>query len=62
LPSPNSAAGAHQSIGIGATTDAVWLPVSSGGSGDLKLTKAWGMRGAFNHNWNPYWSRMYILD
>jgi Porin subfamily len=51
-----SAAGAYQSIGLGATTDAVWLPVSSGGSGDLKLTKAWGVRGAFNHNWTPYWS------
>jgi hypothetical protein len=49
-------AGAYQSIGIGATTDAVWLPVSSGGTGDLKLTKAWGIRGAFNHNWTPYWS------
>ena len=20
------------------------------------LTKAWGIRGAFNHNWDPYWS------
>jgi hypothetical protein len=62
-PSPNfamfggtSAPGAYQSIGIGATTDAVWLPVSSGGDGNLKLTKAWGVRGAFNHNWDPYWS------
>src|SRR6202163_980822 len=51
-----SAPGAYQSIGIGATTDAVWLPVSSGGDGNLKLTKAWGIRGAFNHNWDPYWS------
>jgi len=50
------APGAYQSIGIGATTDAVWLPVSSGGDGNLKLTKAWGIRGAFNHNWDPYWS------
>ena len=24
--------------------------------GQLKLTKAWGIRGAFNHNWDPYWS------
>src|SRR6266478_4170865 len=54
--SGTSAPGAYQSIGIGATTDAVWLPTSSGGSGDLKLTKAWGIRGAFNHNWDPYWS------
>jgi len=20
------------------------------------LTKAWGVRGGFNHNWNPYWT------
>ena len=48
---------AYQSIGLGATTDAVWAPAGIGGSdGQLKLTKAWGIRGAFNHNWDPYWS------
>jgi hypothetical protein len=47
---------AYQSIGFGATTDAVYLPVFSGGTGDLKLTEAFGVRGAFNHNWDPYWS------
>jgi hypothetical protein len=45
-------AGAYQSVGFGATTDAVYLP----GSTDVKLTEAWGVRGAFNHNWDPYWS------
>jgi Porin subfamily len=55
-------AGAYQSIGFGATTDAVWLPATAttgpfaGGDGSLKLTEAYGIRGAFNHNWNPYWS------
>jgi hypothetical protein len=54
-------AGAYQSIGFGAVTDAVWLPgVSSGpfggGDGQLKLTEAYGIRGAYNHNWDPYWS------
>jgi hypothetical protein len=48
--------GAYQSLGFGATTDAVWLPVFLGGTGDLKLTQAWGVRGAYNHNWDPYWS------
>ena len=48
--------GAYQSLGFGATTDAVYLPVFAGGTGDLKLTEAWGFRGAFNHNWDPYWS------
>jgi hypothetical protein len=63
-PSPNpfamfggtNRAGAYQSIGFGAVTDAVWLPTSAGGDGSLHLTTAWGVRGAFNHNWDPYWS------
>jgi hypothetical protein len=51
-----SGIGAYQSLGFGATTDAVYLPTISGGTGDLKLTTAWGFRGAFNHNWDPFWS------
>jgi hypothetical protein len=51
-----SRAGAYQSIGFGATTDAVYLPVANGGDGRLHLTDAWGVRGAYNHNWDPYWS------
>jgi len=51
--SGTSAAGAYQSLGIGVTTDAVYLPGATDG---LKLTKAFGVRGAFNHNWDPYWS------
>ena len=50
-----SRAGAYQSVGFGATTDAVYLPVANGGDGSLHLTEAYGVRGAFNHNWNPYW-------
>jgi hypothetical protein len=46
---------AYQSIGFGATTDAVYLPVAAGGDGSLHLTEAFGVRGAFNHNWDPYW-------
>jgi hypothetical protein len=49
-------AGAYQSIGFGQTADAVYLPVLFGGTGDIKLVDAWGIRGAFNHNWDPYWS------
>ena len=48
--------GAYQSVGFGATTDAVYLPVANGGDGSLHLTEAFGIRGAFNHNWDPYWS------
>jgi hypothetical protein len=43
--------GAYQSIGFGQTADAVYVP-----GGELKLVDAWGIRGAFNHNWDPYWS------
>jgi hypothetical protein len=62
-PSPSFArfgssnrADAYQSVGFGATTDAVFLPAFAGGDGSLHLTEAWGVRGAFNHNWDPYWS------
>src|ERR1700749_3903903 len=48
--------GAYQSLGFGATTDGVWLPAAAGGDGSIHLTEAYGVRGAFNHNWDPYWS------
>jgi hypothetical protein len=48
--------GSNNTIGFGATTDAVYLPVAAGGDGSLHLTTAYGVRGAFNHNWDPYWS------
>jgi Porin subfamily len=67
--------GAYQSVGFGATTDAVYFPTAgtvgtlgvggaggtplpglAGSDGQLKLTTAYGFRGAFNHNWDPYWS------
>jgi hypothetical protein len=51
-----SAPGAYQSIGFGATTDGVYLPVAAGGDGSLHLTESFGIRGAFNHNWDPHWS------
>jgi len=48
--------GANQTIGFGATTDGVYLPVAAGGDGSIHLTTSYGVRGAFNHNWDPYWS------
>lgn len=48
--------GAYQSVGFGATTDGMWLPVANGGDGSIHLTTAYGIRGAFTHNWDPYWS------
>jgi hypothetical protein len=46
---------AYQSVGFGATTDGIFLP-GPGGTGGIELTTSWGLRGAFNHNWDPYWS------
>jgi hypothetical protein len=43
--------GAYQSLGVGYTSDGVYSPF-----GSIELTDAWGVRGAFNHNWDPYWS------
>jgi hypothetical protein len=43
--------GALGSIGTGVAPDSVF-----GFGGSQQLISTWGMRGAFNHNWNPYWS------
>jgi hypothetical protein len=48
--------GTYQSIGFANATDAVFLPTFAGGDGSLHLTEGFGFRGAFNHNWDPYWS------
>ena len=45
----------YQSVGFGATTDGVYVPGAAGTNG-IVLTTAWGVRGAFNHNWDPYWT------
>jgi len=47
---------AYDTVGFGSTSDAVYLPAFAGGDGTLHLTEAYGIRGAFNHNWDPYWS------
>jgi Porin subfamily len=46
----------YQSVGFGATTDAVYLPAFAGGDGSLHLTESYGIRGAFNHNWDAHWN------
>jgi hypothetical protein len=48
--------GTGQSLAFGPTTDGVYLPTAAGGDGTIHLTTAYGVRGAFNHNWDPYWS------
>ncbi len=41
----------YQSVGFGTSTDGVFT-----NGGNIEKTSAWGIRGAFNHNWNPNWS------
>ena len=43
--------GAYQSVGFGAAPDTVF-----GAGTSQQSIRTWGMRGAFNHNWDPYWS------
>ena len=49
--SGTSLAGAYQSVGLGVAPDTVFATGTQ-----QQLVQTWGMRGGFNHNWNPYWS------
>ncbi|MFL6816559.1 MAG: porin [Bradyrhizobium sp.] len=49
-------AGAYQSLGFAGVTDAVFGGTSVANGSALELTKTWGFRGGFTHNWNPYWN------
>ena len=44
-------AGAYQSIGFGMSPDSVFV-----NGGQQQLISTWGFRGAYVHNWNPYWN------
>ncbi|GKQ55115.1 porin [Bradyrhizobium sp. Ce-3] len=46
-----SLAGAYQSVGFGMAPDSVF---AAGGS--QQLVSTWGFRGAYVHNWDPYWN------
>jgi len=43
--------GAYQSVGLAAVADGVFAT----GTG-IDTVQTWGLRGAFNHNFDPYWS------
>jgi hypothetical protein len=43
-------AGAYQGLGIGFAPDTVFA------GGSQQSVKTWGFRGAYVHNWNPYWN------
>ncbi|NYG45298.1 hypothetical protein GGD67_002756 [Bradyrhizobium sp. IAR9] len=44
-------AGAYQSVGLGGLSDSVFVT----GTGQ-ELTTTYGFRGAYTHNWDPYWN------
>jgi Porin subfamily len=50
---PGNTAG---TIAIGAITDGVYGGFDTTMQSGVQLTKGWGFRGAFNHNWSPEWS------
>jgi hypothetical protein len=43
--------GAYQSVGLGVAPDTVF-----GTGTQQQLVQTWGMRGAYTHNWNPFWN------
>jgi hypothetical protein len=50
--------GVYQSLAFAATGDAVFAGTAAGtpGATSLQLTDTYGIRGGFNHNWDPYWA------
>ncbi|WGS17018.1 MULTISPECIES: porin [unclassified Bradyrhizobium] len=43
--------GVYGSVGFGTAPDTVFIA-----GGQQQTIKTWGMRGAYTHNWNPYWN------
>jgi hypothetical protein len=43
--------GAYQSIAFATSADGIFGP-----GGSIEKTTAWGFRGGYTHNWDPYWS------
>ncbi len=52
--SPGSNAGCGTVIGASGAPNG--LGCNGNPQTGLQLTRGWGFRGAFNHNWDPYWS------
>ncbi|MCP2126895.1 porin [Bradyrhizobium ottawaense] len=45
---------AYQSVGFAYAPDTVFT--SAGGGSSQETVKTWGFRGAYTHNWDPYWN------
>ena len=51
-----SLGGAYQSVGYGFAPDTVFGTLPDGTNSSQQLVSTWGFRGAYTHNWDPYWS------
>ncbi|WP_298244767.1 porin [uncultured Bradyrhizobium sp.] len=49
--SGTGAVGAYQSLGVANAPDTVYVT-----GGQQESIKTWGFRGAYTHNWDPYWN------
>src|ERR1700742_5083913 len=49
----NASNGVGGTESIGAISDGVF---GGAGKSNVQLTDSWGVRSAYNHNWDPYWS------
>jgi hypothetical protein len=48
--------GLYQSIGFANAPDAVYVGTNSANGSQLETIRTWGFRGAYTHNWDPYWN------
>jgi hypothetical protein len=51
-------AGVYQSVGVGVSGDGVFAGtnISAGNTTSIQKSDVWGFRGAYTHNWDPYWN------
>jgi len=49
-------AGAYQSLGIASAPDVVYTGTTAATGTSLETIRTWGFRGAYTHNWDPYWN------
>ncbi|MFZ5738904.1 MAG: porin [Pseudomonadota bacterium] len=54
--SDSSFGGVYQSVGFGSAPDGVFAGTNNLNGTGISTVKAWGIRGAFNHNWNKNWA------
>ncbi|HWW46518.1 MAG TPA: porin [Xanthobacteraceae bacterium] len=52
----SSALGIYNTVAFGASADGVFGGTSAANGTGIEKSTLWGVRGAFNHNWDAYWS------